>query len=102
MIKELSNKTAGHGSRIGRFLKRWIVPILALVVILAAMTSLFLSLRQTVWCYFSDGISIRESALTAKVRMVLFEEPYQTMAAFNLPTACWWFVQSSRVYLTGC
>jgi len=66
---------------------KWIVPGMALVCLLAAMASLFLSLRQTVWCSFTDGISIKEDALSGRVRMVLFEEPYQTMAPFNVPAA---------------
>ncbi len=64
---------------------RWIVPGVALLVLLVAMITLFLALRQTVWCYFTDGISIREDALSGRVRMVLFEEPYQAMALFNVP-----------------
>jgi len=66
---------------------KWIVPGLALAGLLVTMASLFLSLRETVWCTFTDGISIREDALSGRVRMVLFEEPYQARAPFNVPAA---------------
>lgn len=80
-----TNRSGGRLKKVSNFFGRWIVPTIALLVLLGTMVSLFFSLRETVWCYFADGISIKEDALAGRVRMVLFEEPYQAIATFNIP-----------------
>ena len=87
MNKALPYQRVGSPKRSFGVVSKWIVPGLALAGLLVAMASLFLSLRETVWCTFTDGISIREEALSGRVRMVLFEEPYQATAPFNVPAA---------------
>jgi len=74
-------------NRLTRFHAGRIMLWIVAMAVMVAMLQLFVSLRQTVWSYFSDDISIRENALTADVRMVLFEEPYQAIADINIPSA---------------
>lgn len=86
-MNDTNKAQPGRAKRILGFVGRWIVPCVAVLILMAAMASLFVSLRDTVWCYFSDGVSIKEDALTGRVRMTLFEEPYQAIGAFNVPAA---------------
>lgn len=79
-----NDETAKGGMRRGRgmvslrfFLRVWLPPALAFCVAAGAMAYVFMSLRSTVWCYFTDGASIRENALEAEPRMVLWEEPHR-------------------------
>lgn len=64
-----------------RLLRKWIVPAVAFLVMAGAMLYLFLGLRETVWCYFTDDISIRENALGSNVRMILWDDPYRARGA---------------------
>lgn len=83
MNKNKTTGTSGSSNRFVRALKKWTIPVVLVAVLIATMVSLFFALRDTVWCYFSDDVSIREDALTGRARMVLFEQPYQAIASFN-------------------
>jgi len=72
-VMNRSKKRAG----IWRTLRLWLPSVLMFCVVAGTMLSIFLSLRATVWCYFTDDVSVRENALDTRVRMVLWEEPYR-------------------------
>lgn len=75
--------------RLVRMLKawrRWLPVLVCVVSILALALSIILTLRKTIWCYYTDDLSIRRDAAEANVRLVLWEDPYPTVAPFNMPT----------------
>lgn len=60
-------------------LRKWLVPVLALLTTAVALLYVVLSLRQTVWCYLTDDVSIRENALDVNPRLVIWEEPHRAL-----------------------
>jgi len=68
--------TNGRGARIWGHVLRWLLPVIAFAVMAGAVFTIFMTLKSTIWCYFTDDVSIRENALSANVRMVLWEEPH--------------------------
>ncbi|MCX6998517.1 MAG: hypothetical protein NTV49_15895 [Kiritimatiellaeota bacterium] len=62
-------------------LRRRLVPLLAWLALTGALLHLFLALRATVWCTYTDDVSIRENALDAKPRLVIWEEPRIALGA---------------------
>jgi len=69
-----------HAKRMAgkwRSLRLWLPSFVMFCIMAGTMLSIFLSLKATVWCYFTDDVSIRENALDGRARMVLWEEPYR-------------------------
>lgn len=57
------------------YLKRWSLPVLALVVAAVIASVLWGKLHDDVWAYFSDGEGTRVEVQEDKARMVLWEDP---------------------------
>jgi hypothetical protein len=53
----------------------WIVPVLCLAVAVTLLTFVFLDARDTLWCQYSDGDTIRREALDAQPRPTLWSHP---------------------------
>ena len=62
-------------------LRRRLAPLLAGLVLAGALLYVFLALWGSVWCYYTDDVSIRENALVAKPRLVVWEEPQRILGA---------------------
>ena len=75
------NNANSNRHRGGAVLRAWLVPLLALLTLAGALLHMFLSMRETVWCYFTDDVSIREKVLDVKPRLIVWEEPYGILGA---------------------
>ena len=62
---------------------RRLPPLITLFVMFLLMRSVFREVRNTVWCYYSDDISIRAEHDDVHVRRVLWEEPHPIFAEFD-------------------
>jgi len=63
--------------------RRWLLPALCLLAMFLLMRSIFHGVRNTVWCYYTDDISIREEHDEVNVRRVLWEDPHPLFAKFD-------------------
>lgn len=66
--------------------QRWFPAMTAFAVMIGLMLSIFFTLRQTIWCYYTNDTSIRRDANNANVRFILWEDPYPTLGSFNVPS----------------
>ena len=71
-----------------RGLQDWrrLVPLSAFILVVVGMAaSIVMELRATVWCYYTDDMSIRIEAAEAagQVRTVLWSDPQRAATAFN-------------------
>jgi hypothetical protein len=64
----------GYLHRVGVFFRR-LLPFLLLALALALMTSVVLSLRSTLWCYYTDDLGVRREAEDPHVRFILWSYP---------------------------
>jgi len=64
--------------------RRW-QALLPVVVIAGIVLAMFLELRRTAWCRYTDGITINVPALEAKPRLVLWDDPQLALTDADLP-----------------
>jgi hypothetical protein len=62
-------------ARLLRAALRRLPALLCLGVAVGMLVSVFLSMRRTIWCYYTDDVSIRQDASEADIRLVLWEDP---------------------------
>lgn len=65
---------------------KWFVAGAALLALALLVFSIFSGLRNSVWAYYTDDVSLTESALDTDVRLILWEDPYPSFGAFNAPS----------------
>ena len=70
--------------RAARIALAVVLPAAFLAAMLALMSSMHRQIKDTIWCYYTDGISIRADAADVAVRPVLWEDPYQAYGEFNV------------------
>ncbi len=56
-------------------IRRWILPLLAVLAVAGLIASIVRSMQRTVWCNYADGVSIRRPAVACDVRLSLWDEP---------------------------
>jgi hypothetical protein len=64
---------------VKRSWKRWLLPVAALVTIVALSVVLWGKLRDDNWAYYTDDEGLRVSVEEKKERMVLWDEPHQAL-----------------------
>jgi len=64
---------------VKRSWKRWLLPVAALMTIIALCVVLWCNLRNETWAYYTDDEGLRVSVEEKKERMVLWEDPHQAL-----------------------
>lgn len=64
---------------------RWLVPSVAVMALALVATAILSGMRNSVWAYYTDDVSITERALDANARLILWEDPYPAFGSFNRP-----------------